>query len=68
MLFSKGQILLSHLHAQLSVQSLHALMCVGEWSQMGFVKDSDVRAAMMIAKVGDNEEKLTEDWDFIKLK
>lgn len=43
-------------------------MCVGEWSWMGFVKDSDVRAAMMIAKVGDNEEKLTEDWDFIKLK
>ena len=68
MLFSKGQILLSHLHARLSVQSSHALMCVGEWSWMGFVKDSDVRAAMMIAKVGDNEEKLTEDWDFIKLK
>jgi hypothetical protein len=66
--FSKGRILLSHLRARLSVQSTRALMCVGEWSRMGFVKDSDVRVAMTLSEVGDNKEKLTKDWDFIKVE
>lgn len=59
--------MLSHLRSRLSVQSTRALMCLGEWSQMGFVKDNDVRAAtsMTLPEVGDEEEMLEDDWDSI---
>ena len=39
--FSQGQALLSHIHNQLSSQSIWALMCLGSWSQLGLVKDKD---------------------------
>lgn len=59
--------MLSHLRSRLSVQSTRALMCLGEWSRMGFVKDNDVRAAtsMTLPEVGDEEEMLEDDWDSI---
>ncbi|KIL55791.1 hypothetical protein M378DRAFT_54282, partial [Amanita muscaria Koide BX008] len=41
-IFSKGRILLSHLRSHLSVQSTRALMCVGAWSLLGYVKDKDI--------------------------
>ena len=40
-LFSKGHIL--HLHNQLSLQSIHALLCLNSWSLLGLVKDKDVK-------------------------
>ena len=40
--FSQGRILLSHIHSCLSVQSMRALMCLGVWSLMGYVMDSDI--------------------------
>lgn len=59
--------MLSHLRSRLSVQSTRALMCLGEWSRMGLVKDNDVRAAtsMTLPEVGDEEEMLEDDWDSI---
>jgi hypothetical protein len=65
-IFSKGQILLSHLHSCLSVQSTHALMCVGVWSLMGYVKDNDVKAVSVLPEVDGDEEELEEDWDMIE--
>jgi len=35
--FSKGRLLLSHVHNRLSVQSTCALMCLGVWSLQGYV-------------------------------
>ena len=64
-IFSKGCILLSHLRSRLSVQSTRALMCVGEWSLMGFVKDSDLIAAAALPEVDGEEEELGQDWDTI---
>jgi hypothetical protein len=64
-IFSKGRILLSHLRSRLSVQSTRALMCVGEWSQLGYVKDNDIRAAATLPEVEGDEEELARDWDSI---
>jgi hypothetical protein len=63
--FSKGRILLSHLHSRLSVQSTRALMCVGAWSLMGYVKNNDVRAVAMLPEVEGDEEELDNAWDII---
>ncbi|KAF8221571.1 hypothetical protein L208DRAFT_1327237 [Tricholoma matsutake] len=60
--FSKGRILLSHLCSRLSVQSTCALMCLGVWSKMGYVKDPDVKSATILPEV-DGEEELAENWD-----
>jgi hypothetical protein len=65
--FSKGRILLSHLRSRLSVQSTRALMCVGAWSLLGYVKDRDVRAATALPEIigDDSEEELDRNWDAI---
>jgi hypothetical protein len=49
--FSQGRIVLSHLRGRLSVQSTRALMCLGVWSRLGYVKDSDIRAAVALPEV-----------------
>jgi hypothetical protein len=65
--FSHGRILLSHIRNRLAAQTTCALMCVGTWSQLGFVKDSDVLAVSLLADVeGEEEEELEEGWDAIK--
>ena len=63
--FSKGRILLSHLRSRLSVQSTRALMCLGVWSRMGYVKDTDVKSATILPEVDGEEEELAENWDRI---
>ena len=61
--FSQGRLLLSHVHSHLSVQSTCALLCVGVWSTLGYVKDDDVKVAAVLPEVNGAEEELAEDWD-----
>ncbi|KAF8810408.1 hypothetical protein BYT27DRAFT_7092030, partial [Phlegmacium glaucopus] len=51
----------------LSVQSTWALMCLGVWSRMGYVKDSDIRAVVVLPEIPANakEEDLAVGWDAI---
>ena len=63
--FSQGRILLSHIRNRLSVQSTRALICLGSWSLMGYVKDKDIMAVTVIPEVAGNEEELAEGWDSI---
>jgi hypothetical protein len=64
--FSQGRLLLSHIRNRLSVQSTRALLCLGVWSQMGYVKDMDVKAATVLPEVNsDEEDNLPHDWDTI---
>lgn len=64
--FSKGRILLSHIRNRLSVQSTRALLCLGTWSLMGFVQDSDVKAGVILPEVEEeNENDVEEGWDKI---
>jgi hypothetical protein len=63
--FSQGQLLLLHVHSHLSIQSTHALLCLGTWSALDLVKDSDVRACLSVNKGGKDEDDLPECWDHI---
>jgi hypothetical protein len=66
--FSQGRLLLSHICSRLSVQSTRALMCLGVWSILGFITDSDVRAAVAVLPEltgDDHEEELDINWDRI---
>lgn len=65
--FSQGRIVLSHLRSRLSVQSTRALMCLGVWSHLGFVKDSDIKAAIALPEIPADEKEgdLLDGWDSI---
>lgn len=42
-------------------------MCLGAWSLMGYVKDSDLKAVTVLPdlKEGEEEIPLAKDWDLI---
>ena len=65
--FSQGRLLLLHIRSCLSVQSTHALMCLGVWSILGYVKDSDVKGVVVLPELraGEEEDELELDWDKI---
>jgi hypothetical protein len=65
--FSKGRILLSHLRNRLSVESMRALICLGVWSSLGYVRDSDVRAETLQPAIEREEtlDELRNGWDAI---
>ena len=63
--FSWGRLLLSHIRNRLSSQSIQALMFLGNWSQLGLVKDKDVYAATMLAEIEEDKEELEDGWDNI---
>ena len=66
-MFSQGRLLLSHVRSRLSVQSTRALLCLGVWSLLGYVKDSDVKAVVILPELraDKEEEELKLDWDTI---
>jgi hypothetical protein len=66
-IFSQGRIVLFHLCSRLSVQSTRALMCFGVWSRLGYVKDSDIKAVVILPEVpaGTKEGGLAVGWDAI---
>jgi len=63
--FSKGRLILLHIHNRLSVASTHMLMCLGAWSKLGFMCDADIRAAAILPDVIGEEEELELGWDYI---
>jgi hypothetical protein len=66
--FSQGRLLLSHIRSRLSVQTTRALMCLGVWSLLGFVTDSDVKASVILLPElheDDEENDLDINWDKI---
>ena len=64
-IFSQGRLVLSHIRNRLSVQSTRALMCLGGWSLMGYVKDDDIKATAVLSEVDGEEDELPLDWDAI---
>lgn len=65
--FSRGRILLSHIRNRLTVQSTRALMCLGTWSKLGLVKDSDVRAVTVLPEMKGDDDEVADDWDRIRV-
>lgn len=63
--FSQGRLVLPHIRNRLSFQSTRALLCVGTWSTLGMISDTDIKAALG-AEVRGEEEDLPADWDIIR--
>jgi hypothetical protein len=43
------------------------LLCVGIWSLLGLVKDSDIRMSVSKDDIVDEKDDLFENWDMITL-
>jgi hypothetical protein len=54
--FSQGWLVLSHVQSHLSVQSMHALLCLGAWCQLGLVKGNDIKVALGEEVAGEEVE------------
>ncbi len=63
--FSRGRLVLPYVRSRLSVQSTRALMCVGSWSLLGLINDSDIKAALGMDVVNGEEDELPVGWDSI---
>ena len=63
--FSRSRILLSHVRNRSSAQTTQALMCLGAWSLMGYIKDNDIKAVTVVPEVEGEKEELADDWDAI---
>ena len=46
--FSQGRLLLSHVHSRLSIHSTCALLCLGQWSALGLIRDCDMKAGIRL--------------------
>lgn len=63
--FSQGHLILSHVRNRLSAQSTCALLCLGNWSLMDYVKNKDITAVTILPVVAGDNEELEEGWDII---
>ncbi|OJT07830.1 hypothetical protein TRAPUB_1276 [Trametes pubescens] len=68
-MFSRGRLALPHTRNRLSPQSTRALMCVGNWSIAGFIRQSDARKAAQLEEVeggsDDSDFEMEDGWDKI---
>ncbi|TFY76146.1 hypothetical protein EWM64_g7868 [Hericium alpestre] len=70
--FSRGCLLLLHVRNRLSAQTTHVLLCLGNWSLLGLIKNSDVLKVTSLSDVEDEEDPseeymMEEGWDNITL-
>ena len=63
--FSKGQLLMSHIRNRLSAQSTGTLLCLGAWSKADFIKSMDLSAVATLPDAKDNESWSDDDWKVI---
>ena len=62
--FSHGRLVLPYVCSCLNVQSTCALICVGSWSLLGLIDDSDIKEALELDVIG-KENELPVGWDSI---
>ena len=66
--FSRGRLLISHVRSRLNAQTTRAVLCVGNWSLHGMVKDTDASAVAQMPDIeGDDEFEMEEGYDKILL-
>ena len=63
--FSKGRLVISHVHNRLLAQSTCALLCLGYWSKLDFVKLDDLKAAASLPDAKNDEEWSDDDWSIV---
>ena len=64
-MFSKGRLVLSHVRNRLSVDSTRALLCLGAWSQLGFVRKADILDAATLPDLKEEEEGVEDKLDLV---
>jgi hypothetical protein len=64
-IFSKGRLLISHIRNRLSAQSTRALLCLGYWSKLDYIKLDDLKAAASLPDAKNDEDWSDEDWSII---
>ena len=66
--FSKGRLLLSHLRNRLESQTTRALLCLGEWSVLGFIDKEDLIKTAQLPELEDAssmDSQVSAGWDSI---
>ena len=63
--FSQGRLLLPYVRNRLSSESMRALLCIGDWSLRGLLKNSVIKAAAVLPDITGFEPPLPSDWDTI---
>ena len=64
--FSQGRLLLPYVRNRMSSETTRALLCLGDWSKHGFVKDADLKAAALLPDISGEEPPLASGWDKIE--
>lgn len=63
--FSKGQLILSHVRNRLSVDTTRALMCLGNWIKQDQVPDNIFKAASKLPDVKDSDVVEEDEYDTV---
>ena len=63
--FSQGRLLLPYVRNCLSSESMRALLCIGDWSWRGLLKDMVIKTAAVLPELTRYEPPLPHDWDAI---
>ena len=63
--FSQGCLLLPYIRNHLSSESMHALLCLGDWCRCGLMKDSNIKSTALLPDVTSEEPPLASGWDSI---
>ena len=58
---TKGCLLLSHVQNQLSAQSTHALLCLGYWGKLGYIKNLNLLGVASLPDAKDGEMGLDDE-------
>src|SRR5258708_36157404 len=62
--FSQGQLILPYICNQLPSESMHALLCFGNWSQGSHVKNSNIKAVAILPDIQGHKPPLVSGgWD-----
>ena len=49
--FSRGRLLLTHTRNALSPESMHAVMCLGQWSLLDMIDEEDLKKVSHLPEV-----------------
>lgn len=65
--FSRGRLLLTHTRSRLSAQTTCCLLCLGSWSTLGLIKDTDIKASATLPELDGDEidVEMPAGWDNI---
>ena len=62
--FSQGRLVLPYVRNHLTSESTRALVCLGDWSARGLVKDCDIKTMAILPDVlGEQEPEFQWGWE-----